>query len=206
MAGGVPSSRLNRSSVTSELLNSISRLRRGDALMAGGVPSSRLNRSSVTSELLQKPQVVLVEEPDVRRAAAQHRDALDATAEGEALISRGVVANPPQHVGMDHAAARRFDPAFSAADAALRIAALARDAIERDLRGRLREREVVDAETDLALAAEDLAREGIEDTLEVRHRQLLVDGETLVLEEDALPDRVGRLIPIAAAGNDDANR
>src|SRR5207237_3684115 len=109
MAGGVPSSRMNRSSVTSELFNSISRLRRGDALMAGGVPSSRLNRSSVTSELLQKPQVVLVEEPDVRRAAAQHRDALDATAEGEALISRGVVANPPQHVGMDHAAARRFD-------------------------------------------------------------------------------------------------
>src|SRR5207244_12761238 len=62
------------------------------------------------------------------------------------------------------------------------------------------EREVVDPKTDLAVAAEDLSRERIQRPLEVGHRELLVDREALVLEEDRLPDRVGRLVAVAASG------
>src|SRR2546423_2032486 len=103
---------------------------------------------------------------------------------------------------MDHPAAGRFDPTFAAADAAVRIAAFAREAIERDLRGWLGEREVVDAESDLAFASKDLAGERVEHALEIGHRELLVDREALVLEEDALADRLGRPVPIAAAPDD----
>src|SRR5437879_12996615 len=48
-------------------------------------------------ELLQVPQVVLIEEPDVGRAGAEHRESLDASTESEALITRGVVSDAATH-------------------------------------------------------------------------------------------------------------
>src|SRR5207245_3181557 len=116
----------------------------------------RRNRSSLTPELLQVPRVVLIEEPDVRAARAQHRESFDPATEREALVALRVVAAPPQDVGVDHAAAGGLDPAVATAHPALRIATFAAEAIERDLRRWLGEREVVDAETDLAVAPEDL--------------------------------------------------
>src|SRR2546423_15552415 len=98
---------------------------------------------------------------------------------------------------MDHPAAGRFDPTFAAADAAVRIAAFAREAIERDLRGWLGEREVVDAESDLAFASKDLAGERAECALGIRHRRLLVDRGARVLGEEALAARGGRVLTIA---------
>src|SRR5438477_1007747 len=151
-------------------------------------------------ELLQVAEVVLIEEPDVGRAGAEHREALDASAEGEALIARRVVADASEDVGMDHAAAGGFDPAVATADVALRIFSFAGEAVECDLRRWLRERKVVDPKTDLAVASEDLPRERIQRPLEVGHRELLVDREALVLEEDRLADRVRRLVAVAASG------
>ena len=111
---------------------------------------------------------------------------------------------------MDHAAARGLDPAGAAARAALagirHARAVADEAVERDLRRWLGEREVVGAEADLPVTAEELPGEAVQDALEVGEAELLVDGEALVLEEDALVERVGRLEPVAAPGHDDPDR
>src|SRR5439155_168555 len=146
------------------------------------------------------------EKPDVLRAGAQHRASFDPATEREALVALRVVADPPQDVGVDHAAAGGLDPAVATAHPALRIATFAAEAIERDLRRWLGEREVVDAETDLAVAPEDLPCERKKHTLQVGHRELLIDGEAFVLEEDRLADRVGRFVAIAASGYDDPDR
>src|SRR5438093_3503972 len=107
---------------------------------------------------------------------------------------------------MHHAATSRFDPAVATADVALGIAALAGEAVERDLRRWLGEREIVDPKTDLAVASEDLPRERIQRPLQVGHRELLVDREALVLEEDRLADRVRCLVPVATSGDDHSDR
>src|SRR6266513_2593929 len=169
-------------------------------------PSELPARYSRSSELFQVPEIVLVKESNVRRPRAQHREPLDPPAKRESLITSRVVADAAKDVGMDHAAACGFDPAVAAADAAVWIATLAGEAVECDLRGRLGEREVVDAKTDLAVAPEDLPRERVQRPFEVGHRELLVDGQTLVLEEDRLADGIGRLEAVAPPRNDDANR
>ena len=107
---------------------------------------------------------------------------------------------------MDHSAARGLDPTIAATGVAVRILALADHAGERDLGRGFGEGEVVRPEADVALAPKDLPRERIQGALEVGHRELLVDGEPLVLMEDALVDRVGRLVAVAATGDDDADR
>ena len=107
---------------------------------------------------------------------------------------------------MHHAAAGRLDPAISPTHPAVGVLALTGEAVERDLRGRLGEREVVDAEADLAIAPEDLTGERVERPLEIGHRELLVDGQALVLKEDALANGVGRLVAVAAPRDDDADR
>src|SRR5438093_8335633 len=88
--------------------------------------------AALISELLQEAKIVLIEEPDVRRAGAEHRQALDAAAPREPLVTRRVIANAAQDVGVDHAAARGLDPAVAATGMALGITSLADHAAERD--------------------------------------------------------------------------
>ena len=107
---------------------------------------------------------------------------------------------------MNHPAARGFDPAVAATHVTVRVASLARETIERDLRRRLGERKIIDPETNLPVAPEYLPRERVEDTLEIGHGELLVDRQALVLEEDRLADRVRRFVPVAAPGDDHADR
>src|SRR5205823_3696913 len=103
---------------------------------------------------------VLMEETDVRRTGEQHGQPLDPAAKGEALMLRRVVTDAAQRVRVDHAAARGLDPARPAAREALALVrhtgAVAHETVERDLRGRLREREVVRAEAHFPLTAEEL--------------------------------------------------
>src|SRR5437660_5484405 len=169
-------------------------------------PSELPARDLRSSKLFQVSQVVLIKKSDIRCPSSQHGQALDAAAECEALILRGVVADAAKDVGVDHAAAGGLDPAVAATNVAGGIAALAREAVEGDLGGRLGEREVIDAEPDLAIASEDLARERVEGPFEVGHRELLVDREAFVLEEDRLADGVRGLVAVAAPGNDDPDR
>src|SRR5438477_2915191 len=169
-------------------------------------PSELPDRDSGSSELLQISEIVLIEESNIRCPSAQHREPLNSPAKCEALIARGVVANAAEDVGMDHAATGGFDPTVSTADVTLRILPSAREAVEGDLRGRLGEREVVDAETDLAIASKDLARECVQRALEISHCELLVDREAFVLKEDRLADSVGGLVAVATSRNDDPDR
>src|SRR5207245_9603550 len=106
------------------------------------------------------------------RARPKTAQALEAAAEREALVRRRVVADAAQHVGVHHPAARGFDPAIAAARVALRIAPLADEAAERDLRGRLGEREVVDAEADATVAPKYLPCERIQDRSEEHTSEL----------------------------------
>src|SRR5690606_19380735 len=71
--------------------------------------------------VLGEAAVALHHVPHVRDAVAQHEDALDAEAEGEALVLLGVDPGRAQHVRVDHAAAAHLDPAGTPADAAVRI-------------------------------------------------------------------------------------
>src|SRR5437870_5048767 len=76
-------------------------------------PSELPARYSRSSELFQVPEIVLVEESNVRRPRTWHRQTLDAAPEGEALIFRGVVADAAQDVRMHHAATGGVDPAVA---------------------------------------------------------------------------------------------
>src|SRR6516162_6114352 len=123
-------------------------------------------------ELAQKAQVVGLEEPHVVHAVAQHGDALDAQAEGEAAINRRVVADAAQHTRVHHPGAAHLQPARILADAAAR--ALAGHAINVELGAWLCEWEVAGAEADLAVGAEHLAGEPLDDTTQIRHRAELI--------------------------------
>src|SRR5437870_11716800 len=68
-------------------------------------PSELPARDLRSSKLFQVSQVVLIKKSDIRCPSSQHGQALDAAAEGEALIFRGVVADAAKDVGVDHAAA-----------------------------------------------------------------------------------------------------
>src|SRR5438093_7418838 len=96
-------------------------------------PSELPARDSRSSKLLQEPHVVLIEEPDVGRARAEHAEPFDPAAEREALVARGVVPDAAEDVGVDHAATRGLDPAIAAAHLALGIPAFTGEAVERDL-------------------------------------------------------------------------
>src|ERR1035438_1472397 len=63
-----------------------------------------------TLELLQEPHVIFVEEADVSDAVADHRDALDAKAEGPAGPAFRVVADVLEYLGVHHAAAGDLEP------------------------------------------------------------------------------------------------
>src|SRR3984893_11679989 len=75
--------------------------------------TSRMLSGQNTSvrELLQKPEIVLVKQPDVFDLIPQDRDALDTDAPREAGVLLGVVADCLEHGGMHHAAAAYLNPA-----------------------------------------------------------------------------------------------
>src|SRR5690349_24125281 len=76
-----------------------------------------------SSELLQEPQVVLEHLPQVRHAMAQHRYAVDAHPEREALDALRVVAHLRHEavdVRIDHPGAEYLDPAGALAEGVAR--------------------------------------------------------------------------------------
>src|SRR5687768_5106489 len=80
-----------------------------------------MSEGRASAELLQEAKVVLVEETDVVDVVLEHRDPLDAHAEGEALDALGVVAvlaHVLEDVGVDLARAENLDPALALADVA----------------------------------------------------------------------------------------
>ena len=143
-------------------------------------------------ERREEPHVVVVEHPDIRNAMPEHRDALDADAEGEARVPLRVVADMLEHVRIDHASAEDLHPAVAPRDV--------------NLDARLGERKEARAQADLAVGAEELLRQMVERALEVRERDALVDQEPFDLLEVRGVRGVLRVAAVDAARADDCHR
>src|SRR5690606_21176836 len=102
-----------------------------------------------SGELAQEAHVVVEETAQVVHAVAQHREPLDADAEGEAGVALRVDPDVAQHAGMDHAAAQHLEPAG-------RAVRLLPGNVE--LRGGLGEREIARAEAHFEVALVENAR------------------------------------------------
>src|SRR5688572_28191560 len=110
----------------------------------------------------EEADVVLEEVADVADAVAEHREAVDAHAEGEARVARGVVAHALEHDRVHHAAAEDLEPARALAHAALGAAPAADEALDVHLGAGLDEGEVARAEARLHVGAEEPVEEGLE--------------------------------------------
>src|SRR6516164_11124432 len=69
-------------------------------------------------ELPEEAQVVLEEQAQIAHPVAQHREPIDAGAEGVAGVPLGINTARPEHVGVDHAAPGDLEPAAVLAYAA----------------------------------------------------------------------------------------
>ncbi len=138
----------------------------------------------------------------VGHAVLEHRHALDAHAEGEALQLAGVVADEAVEVGIDHAGAEDLEPAGVLARAA--AGATAEQAFDVELDARLGEREEVRPQTDGAVGPEELAGELVQRALEVGQGDAAVDGQALDLVEHRRVRGV-EVGPVDLAGTDDVD-
>src|SRR5579863_7742991 len=93
--------------------------------------------SSGSWKLPQELQIVFEEQPQVIDTVTQHREPVDAGAEGITLPLFAVDTRGFQYIGMNHSAAENFQPAGVLADAAARTAA--KNALDIRFRGRFRE-------------------------------------------------------------------
>ena len=120
-----------------------------------------------------------------------------------------MLAHVLEHVGVDHAGPEDLDPgralAQRAATAVGHEAVLAVEARHVDLDARLGEREEVRPQANLAILAEDRAREREQRALQIAERDVGVHREALDLMELW---RVGRVVvrAVGAARDDDVER
>ena len=152
---------------------------------------------------MEEADVVFDEVTDVGDAVEDHREAVEAEAEGEAggglgveeVVATGFV-HGGEDGGIDHAAAGDFDPAGVFAF---------RFEFHVDLKARLREREEVRAEAHGGVRAENLAEEGFERAFEIGEADVVGDVEAFELVEDAEVRGVDLIAAIRGAGGDDAD-
>src|SRR6266705_123462 len=111
-----------------------------------------LTCSTLRLELLEESHVVLPQDPDVRDAESDHRQAVVPSAERETRVSLRVVPDRFQDAGMDHSGSHRLDPTGEGARSA--ATPLAHETGHLHLRARLHEGEERRSELALALGAE----------------------------------------------------
>ena len=153
--------------------------------------------------MAQPAQIGLEEGAQVGDAVFQHRHAVDAHAEGEALPLLGVEAHGLQHARVHHPAAQDLQPVAALADDQLVLGPAAADV---DLGRGLGEREVAGAEAHRHVVALEVgAHEVDQAALEVAHVGAPVDQQALDLVEHR---RVGgvAVAAVGAAGRDDPER
>src|SRR5271165_1613321 len=115
--------------------------------------------SSCSWKLPQELQIVFEEQPQIIDAVTQHREPVDAGAQGITLPLFAVDARGRQYIGMNHSAAENFQPAGVLADAAARTAA--KNALDIRFRGRLREWKIRGTKPHGQRALEEAFEEGV---------------------------------------------
>src|SRR5262249_32797018 len=145
---------------------------------AGGEGGDGERREAVMPE---PAEIAREESAPVGHAVFQHGDAVDAEAEGEALIAVRIKPDILEHVGMHHAAAENLEPIGAFADPKL-VAHLG--VADVDLHRRLGEGEVARAESHLHMRhLEERLAELLEHPFQVAEMGLLIDGEPFDLME-----------------------
>src|SRR6266700_4808444 len=138
-------------------------------------------------ELAKEADVVLEKDLDIVDAVLEHRQAVDADAEGEAADFLGVVIHEAVDGGIDHAGAEKLDPgsAFTlGAGAAIRIAGSAtKGAGDIELDARLGEGKIARAEARFDAGAEELSYEIFDGAGEIAEGDVGVDSEAFDLME-----------------------
>src|SRR3990170_2657914 len=164
-------------------------------------PSKRGDSERREAVMLEPAEIAREEGAQIRHAVFQHGDAVDAEAEGEALIAFGIEPHIAQHVGMHHAAAENLEPLIALANADLVTHFGVADI---DFHRRLGEREIARAEAHFHLwHLEEGFAELLQHPFQVAEMGLLVDHQSLDLMEHR---RVGlvRIAAIDPARRDDA--
>ena len=141
------------------------------------------------------------EEPQIVDAIAQHREALDAHAEGVTREVLVVDTDMAKDLGVDHSATEDLEPAGMAADTA--TLATTHHALDVSLGRWLGERKVGGTETYPEFLLEKGNEEVVQDALEIAEGDLLVDHETLDLVEHGGMRQIG-VAAIDTAGGDHA--
>ena len=157
----------------------------------------------LSPELGEKADVIFDEEADVFDAPADHGEAVEAHAEGEAgdfFRIKGVVfaggVDGSKNGWIDHAAARDFDPTRGLAfNLKFHI----------DLERWLGEGEEVRAEADWRGGAEHFAEEVFESAFEIGEGDVGIDEKAFELVEDGEVGGVDLIAAVSGAGCDDAD-
>src|SRR2546425_2326196 len=182
-------------------------VRRSASVGASAVVStyslSQLSEISMASELPQQADVVLQEQAEVGDVVLEHRQTIQAGAEGEAGIALGVDAAVTKHLRMHHPGAQDLQPAPLAAAATGTAADTARDGRPDAGFG---EGEVVTHDPNASFGTEERAGEILDRALQVRQADVVVDDQALNLIELRTVRGIRRIAPVDRARSDDADR
>src|SRR5579883_621371 len=163
-----------------------------------------LLQSRYLTNTIKEARVVGVEVADIIDTVLQEGDALGAHAEGETAVLGGIVATVAQDKRIDHPGAQDLQPASVLANRA--ALAIAQQAGDIHLDARLGEREVALAETHGMSLTIDLAGKIGNHALQIAECNPLAHGQTFDLIEHRFRARSNRLIAIALARQNHANR
>src|SRR5882672_2754539 len=160
-------------------------------------------------ELPEEAHVVLEKDLNIVDAVFQHREAVDADAEGEAADLFRVVIHEAVDGGIDHARAEEFDPrgalAFRTGAAVRSAGSAAERAGDVELDGRLGERKIAGPEARFDAGAKKLFYEILDGAGEIAKSDVGVHGEAFDLVEGERMRGVGIVAAIDLAGDDDAH-
>src|SRR6266850_7116071 len=161
-------------------------------------------------ELPEEAHIVLEKDLNIVDAVLQHREAIDADAEGEAADFFRVIVHETVDGGIDHARAEEFNPrgtlAFRARSAAGgRTCSAAKWAGDVELDGRLGEREIAWPEARFHAGTKKLFYEIFDGAREIAKGNVGVHGEAFDLVKGEGMRGVGIVAAIDLAGNDDAH-
>src|SRR6266700_2903776 len=161
-------------------------------------------------ELAKEADVVLEKDLDIVDAVLEHRQAVDADAEGEAADFPGVVIHEAVDGGIDHAGAEKLDPcgafAFRAGATVRTAGSATKGAGDIELDARLGEWEIAGAEARFDAGTEELSYEILDRAGEIAKGDVRVDGEAFDLVKGEGVSGVRIVAAIDLSGNDDAHR